>query len=35
LEAVWSLHQDQVFKEIRYLLDVENATTTTPGWFLM
>ena len=34
-EAIWSLHQDRVFKEIGYLLDVENASTTTPGWFPM
>src|ERR1700679_1417921 len=34
-EAVWSLYQDRVFKEIGKLLGVSDATTSTPGWFQM
>ena len=34
-EAIWSLHQDRVFKEIARMLGVDEATTTTPGWLPM
>ena len=34
-DAIWSLYQDRVFKEIGNLLGVEDATTSTPGWFQM
>jgi hypothetical protein len=34
-EVIWSLYQDRVFEEIGNLLGVEDATTTTPGWFEM
>jgi hypothetical protein len=32
-EAIYSLYKDRVFKEIGNLLGVEDATTSTPGWF--
>ena len=34
-EAIYSLYKDWVFKEIGNLLGVEDATTSTPGWFQM
>jgi hypothetical protein len=34
-EAIWNLYQDRVFQEIANLLGVEDATTSTPGWFPM
>lgn len=30
---LWQLHQDKVWAEIAVLLGVDNATTSTPGWF--
>ena len=32
-EVIWSLHQDRVWKEIGDMLGVEDASTSTPGWF--
>jgi hypothetical protein len=32
-EVVWNLHQADVLNEIGNLLGVEEATTSTPGWF--
>jgi hypothetical protein len=34
-EVIWSLYRDRVMQEIAKMLDVEDATTTTPGWFQM
>jgi hypothetical protein len=34
-EAIWNLYQDRVFQEIANLLGVEDATTSTLGWFQM
>ncbi|KAM6489951.1 hypothetical protein JOM56_014530 [Amanita muscaria] len=32
-EVLWNLHQEDVLKEIAHLLDLEEVTTSTPGWF--
>jgi hypothetical protein len=34
-EAIWNLYRDRVLQEISNLLGVEDATTSTPGWFEM
>jgi hypothetical protein len=34
-DVIWSLHRDQVMQEIAKMLDVEDATMTTAGWFQM
>jgi hypothetical protein len=32
-EVIWNLHRDRVWKEIGDMLGVEDASTSTPGWF--
>jgi hypothetical protein len=34
-EAIWTLYQARVFQEITNLLGVDEATTSTLGWFQM
>jgi hypothetical protein len=32
-DILWWTRQDEVFRKIASLLDIESATTSTPGWF--
>ena len=32
-DVIWQTRKEEVMKEIGVILDVENATTQTPGWF--
>ena len=34
-EVIWSLYRDRVMQEIANLLHIEDANTSTPGWFQM
>lgn len=32
-DVLWWTHQDDVFRKIALMLNIENANTSTPGWF--